>query len=104
MRFPCPCGGGKGSIAASDFFYGRDDAGVAGAAAEVAAQDFADFGFRGVRIAGEEIGKRHQNARRAEAALPVSYTHLDVYKRQLPLQNRHPEVRANRSGPKRPAR
>src|SRR5580693_3306101 len=57
------------SVAACDFFNGRDDAGVAGAAAEVAAQDLADFGFRRVRIAGEEIGERHQNARRAEAAL-----------------------------------
>src|SRR5580692_12292377 len=51
------------------FLDRRDDAGVAGAAAEVAAQDIANFGFRRMRIAGEEIGERHQNARRAETAL-----------------------------------
>src|SRR5579862_8247545 len=36
------------------FLYRRDDAGVAGAAAEVAAQNFADFGVGGVRIAGQD--------------------------------------------------
>src|SRR5262249_27151676 len=46
-----------------------DDAGIAGAAAQVPAQDVADLGFGGVRIAGQVIGERHQNARRAEAAL-----------------------------------
>src|SRR6516164_11533427 len=33
------------------------------------AQDVADFGFRGMRIALQIIRERHQNARRAEAAL-----------------------------------
>src|SRR5580704_3700726 len=67
--YPPHKGEGLAGVTAGDFFNGRDDPGVAGAAAEVAAKDLADFPLSRMRIAGEEIGERHQNARRAEAAL-----------------------------------
>src|SRR5215472_12475472 len=46
-----------------------DDAGIAGAAAQMPAKHIADLGLGSVRSAGQIIGERHQNARRAEAAL-----------------------------------
>src|SRR6266542_5975769 len=48
---------------------GLDDVVVAGAAAEVAFQPVADLGLRRPRRALEELGGRHDHARRAEAAL-----------------------------------
>src|SRR6266540_4212126 len=48
---------------------GLDDVVVAGAAAEVALQPVTDLGLRGPRVALEELGGRHDHARRAEAAL-----------------------------------
>src|SRR5437764_2671128 len=46
-----------------------NDAGITGAAAQVAAEHVHHFGFRWVGIAHEKIGERHQDTRRAEAAL-----------------------------------
>src|SRR5438093_4305625 len=48
---------------------GLDDVVVAGAAAEVAFQPVADLGLRRPRRALEELGGRHDHARRAEPAL-----------------------------------
>ena len=46
-----------------------DDVLVAGAAAQIARQAFADVVVGGERIFSQQIGRRHQHARRAEAAL-----------------------------------
>ena len=46
-----------------------DDVLVAGAAAQIAGKTFADVVVRGERIFSQQIGRRHQHARRAESAL-----------------------------------
>src|SRR5262245_17448191 len=47
----------------------RHDAGVAGAAAQVAGQRLAHVGLARIAVVAQELGERHQHAGRAEAAL-----------------------------------
>src|ERR1041385_2761781 len=51
------------------FLQRRHDAGVAGTTADVSAEHLAQLLFGRFRIAGEEIGERHQDAGGTEAAL-----------------------------------
>src|SRR5216684_4461951 len=52
-----------------------DDLVVTGAAAKIAGQPVADFGFGRIGVLGEQRARRHQEARRADAALECG--HLD---------------------------
>jgi hypothetical protein len=59
------------------------DAGIAGAAAQMAADDVADLGLAGRRRTGEQGRQRHQQTRRAEAALQrVMLAERDLQRRQ----------------------
>src|ERR1700733_7856422 len=53
---------------------GVNDRGVAGASAEMAAQQVADFALAGPRPLTQKMIERHQNARGAEAALQCMVT------------------------------
>src|SRR4029079_9891775 len=50
-----------------------DDFHIAGAAADVAAECFADFVFARTRVAPQQTGRRHDESRRAVAALGAQF-------------------------------
>src|SRR5579862_8487571 len=65
-----------------------DDAGIAGAAAQIAGQRLAHLVFAWRRIFAQQLGERYQHARRAEAALQAVIVDKSLLQHRQPALGR----------------